>query len=103
VSGFISCAGFRHVEKIIFVCKFFGAVKTKAALSATIGTNRHEEQDPIFQNPTAFGAMHVHASTPGAGLFRVVDEESENTPHRKSIIPRTISGRNDRRDDCQFG
>jgi hypothetical protein len=72
--GFISCHRFWDVAQIIAVCKFFGAVKTKAALSATIGTNRDEEQDPIFQNPSALGAMHVHASAPGAGLFRVVDE-----------------------------
>jgi len=96
MGGFISCHRVWHVAQLIAVVKFFGAVKTKAALSATIGTNREEEQDPIFQNPSALGAMNVHASTPGTGLFRVVNEESQDTAHRKSIIRRSVSGRNAR-------
>jgi hypothetical protein len=96
MSGFIRSHRFRDVTQLIAVRKFFGAVKTKAALTATIGTNRDEKQDPEFQNPSALGAMHVHASAPGTGLFRVVNEESEDTPHRKSIILRSVSGRNAR-------
>jgi len=102
MSGFIRCHKFWHVTQVVAVSKFFGAVKTKAALSATIGTNREEEQGPIFQNPTALGAMHVHASTPGTRFFRVINEESEDASHRNSIIARSVPRRNPRRDAYQL-
>jgi hypothetical protein len=41
--------------------------------------------------------MHVQASAAGTGFFRVVDEESQDTPHWYSILPRSVSGRNRRR------
>ena len=102
MSGFISCHRFWHVAQLIAVCKSFGAVKTKAALSATIGTNGEKKQDPIFQNPAALGAMHVHASTPGTRFFGVVNEESEDAAHRNSIIARGMPGRNPGPDVCEL-
>ena len=95
-SGRIGRWRFRGVIQILVVDNFLGSVKTKTALSATIGTDGKEKQDPIFENPAALGAMHVQASTAGTGLFRVVDEESQGTPHGYSIIPRSVSGRNPR-------
>ena len=95
-SGRIGRRRFHCVIQILVVDNFLGSVKTKTALSATIGTDGKEKQDPIFENPAALGAMHVQASTAGTGLFRVVDEESQGTPHGYSIIPRSVSGRNPR-------
>jgi len=82
------------VVRFLIVRKFPGCVKTKAALSAAVGANVDERQHPIFQNPAALGAMHVHASTPGTRFFGVVNEESEDAAHRNSIIARGMPGRN---------
>src|ERR1700690_568359 len=70
--------GFR---KIRIIRKSLGTVKTKAALSATVGPDRQEKQDPEFKDASALGAMHMHAPTTRAGLFRAVNKKSVNTPH----------------------
>src|ERR1700687_3666802 len=47
--------------------------------------------------------MHMHASTAGTRLFRVVDKESENASHWVWIIPRGVSRRNLPQNVGQFG
>src|ERR1700680_830702 len=81
-SGIIGRRGFRGIIRLQVVLKFFGSIKTKPALSATVGKDGEEKQDPIFQNPAALGAMHVHSSTARTRLVGMVDEDSEDTPHR---------------------
>src|ERR1700682_2641498 len=96
-SGVIDCYRVRGFLQSQAVLKFLGSIKTKPALSATIGKDGEEKQDPIFQNPAALGAMHVHASAAGTRLVRMVDKESKDTPHRDRIISRSVFGRNTRR------
>ena len=100
--GIICCGHVRFVVQFPVVGKFLGSVETKAAFSAAIRANIHEHQDPIFQEPPALGAMHVHASTPGTRFFRVINEESEDASHRNSIIARSVPRRNPRRDAYQL-
>ena len=101
--GIIGCGKFRVVVRFLVARKFLGSVKTKAALSAAIGSNADEKQDPVLQNPPALGAMHVHASAAGTRFFGVVDEEAEDAAHRNSIIARDVAGRNPLRDAYQLG
>jgi hypothetical protein len=101
--GIIGCGKFRVVVRFTVVRKFLGSVKTKAALSAAIGANVDEKQNPVFQNPPALGAMHMHASTAGTRFFGVIDEESEDASHRNSIISRSVTRRNPGRDAYQLG
>ena len=96
-SGGIGRWKFRGVIQLLVVDNFLGSVETKTALSATIGTDGKEKQDPIFQNPAALGAMHVHASTAGTRLFRMVGEQPQDTLHWNSIIPRSVPGGNPRK------
>jgi hypothetical protein len=100
--GIIVCSDIRLVMRVLIVGKFLGSVKAKAALSAAVGANVDEKQNPVFQNPPALGAMNVHASTPGTRFFGVVDEESEDAAHRNSIIARSMPGRNPGRNAYQL-
>jgi hypothetical protein len=99
----IGRGGFGLNVRFIVVGEFLRPVKTKAAFSAAVGANVHEHQDPVFQNSPALGAMDVHASTPGARFFGVINEETEGASHRKSIIALSDAARNPGRPAYQFG
>lgn len=43
--------------------QFLGPIKTLSALTAAIGAIGQKEENPEFQEASAFGAMHVIAAT----------------------------------------
>jgi hypothetical protein len=61
-----------QVVEVFLLGHAFRSVEALAALAATIGAKRKEDQNPKFQKASALGAMHVIAAAHRAiSIFRV--------------------------------
>ena len=63
-----------------------GAIETLAALTAPVWAIRQEEQDPKFQEASAFGAMHMVAATQRTIPFLSVYKQTKCAFHWQRMI-----------------
>ena len=74
--------------------KFFGAIKALPALSAAVGAEGQEKEDPEFENAATFCAMHMRAATKRTGFLWLINKKSKDTFHPEGMIPLRVTRRN---------